>query len=254
MSIRSCALGLAALVALPAAAEDLTIAYKVMAGDKPGTATTWVSSTQFKMADGDNATTFDLKSGRLTFVDNKKKQYWETTTQEMQAALAKMSAQMNEQMQAMPAPLREKMMGAMGGVAESVKVTKGGAAKTVAGYSCQPYVFSMGADPERSPMTMETCNTKDLSWPVQAWDARAAMSGGGMAGNPMGQRFQKMFDEMKKAEGLAVSEVTTMKLMGKTMVTSREVTEVKKGPIPDSVFAIPDGYKKVDSPYAKMAK
>ncbi len=254
MSIRSCALGLAALVALPAAAEDLTIAYKVMTGDKPGTATTWVSSAHFKMADGDNETTFDVKAGRITFVDNKKKQYWETTTQEMQAAMAKVAAQLDEQMKSMPAPLREKMMGAMGGVAESVKVTKAGAAKTVAGYSCQPYVFTLGADPEKAPMTMETCNTKDVTWPAQVWDARVAMSGGGMAGNPMGQRFQKMFDEMKKAEGLPVSEVTTMKLMGKSMVTSREVTEIKKGAIPESVFAVPAGYKKVDSPYAKMAK
>lgn len=254
MSIRSSALGLAALVALPAAAEDLTIAYKVMTGDKPGTATTWVSSTHFKMADGDNETSFDVKAGRITFVDNKKKQYWETTTQEMQAAMSKMAAQLDEQMKAMPAPLRDKMMGAMGGVAESVKVTKAGAAKTVAGYSCQPYVFTLGADPEKAPMTMETCNTKEVSWPAQVWDARVAMSGGGMAGNPMGQRFQKMFDEMKKAEGFPVSEVTTMKLMGKSMVTSREVTEIKKGAIPESVFAVPAGYKKVESPYAKMAK
>lgn len=254
MSIRSCALGLAACFALPAAAEDLTIAYKVMSGDKPGTATTWVSSTHFKMADGESETTFDLKSGRLIVADTKKKQYWETTTQEMQAAMAKVAAQLEEQMKAMPAPLRDKMMGAMGGVADSVKVTKSGDAKTVAGYSCQPYVFMLGADPAKAPMTMETCNTKDLSWPAQIWDARVAMTGGGMAGNPMGQRFQKMFDEMKKAEGFPVSEVTTMKLMGKSMVTTREVTEVKKGAIPESVFAVPAGYKKVDSPYAKMAK
>lgn len=254
MSIRSCALGLAALLASSAAAEDLTIAYKVMAGDKPGTATTWVSSTHFKMAEGDNETTFELKTGRLTFVDNKKRQYWQTTTQEMQAALAKMAAQLDEQMKAMPAPLRDKMMGAMGGASESVKVTKAGAARSVAGYSCQPYVLSLGADPETAPMKMETCNTKELTWPAEVWDARVAMSGGGMANSTMGQRFQKMFDEMKKVEGFAVSEVTTLRMMGKSMVTSREVTEVKKGAIPATVFAVPAGYKKVDSPYAKMAK
>jgi hypothetical protein len=254
MSTRSCALGLAALVAFPAAAEDLTISYKVMSGDKPGTATTWVSATHFKMADAQSETTFDLQSGRLIFADTKKKQYWETTTQEMQAAMSKLAAQLDEQMKAMPAPLREKMMGAMGGVADSVTIKKTGETKTVAGYSCQPYLFTLGAEPEKAPLTVESCNTKDLSWPAQVWDARVAMTGGGAAGNPMGQRFQKLFDEMKKAEGLPVSEVTTMKLMGKSMVTTREVTEVKKGAIPESVFAVPAGYKKVDSPYAKMAK
>jgi hypothetical protein len=33
--------------------------------------------------------------------------------------------------------------------------------------------------------------------------------------------------------------------------TVEEATEVKKGPIPESTFAVPAGYKKVKSPFVK---
>lgn len=255
MSLRTLALGFALSVALPATAQDLTIVYKVMSGDKPGSATTYIGAAGFKQADGDSESIFDPKTGRLTLVDNKKKQYSETTTAEMQAAMQKVNAQMaqmQEQMKSMPPALRDKMMGAMGGIAESVKVAKGGAPRSVAGYSCQPWVLTLGADPENAPIRTETCNTKDIVFPVQAWEARKAMMGGMASGNPMGQNFQKLFDEMKKIEGFAVSETTTIRLLGKAQTTTREVTEIKKGPIPDAVFGAPAGYKKVESPFAKM--
>jgi len=255
MTFRALALG-AALGAAPlAAAEDMTIVYKVTSGDKVASATTYVGAAGLKQADGDTESIVDMKTGRLTFVDNKKKQYWETTAEEMQAAMQKASAQMaemQEQMKNMPPAIRDKMMGAMGAVAESIKVTKGGPTRSVAGYTCQPWVLSMGGDPESAPIRTESCNTTELVFPVQAWEARKAMMGGMGAANPMGQNFQKLFDEMKKIEGLAVSETTTIRLLGKAQTTTREVTEVKKGAIPESVFAPPAGYKRVDSPFAKM--
>jgi hypothetical protein len=42
--------------------------------------------------------------------------------------------------------------------------------------------------------------------------------------------------------------------MGHTTTSSTEVTDVKKGPVPDSAWAVPASYKKVDSPAAKMMK
>ncbi|HET7294845.1 MAG TPA: DUF4412 domain-containing protein [Vicinamibacteria bacterium] len=257
MRLSSRALGLAALVAFPSAAEDLTIAYKVSSGDKTATATTYVGAAGYKHSEGDAESIFDFKTGKLSVVDNKKRQYWETTAEEMQAAMQKMSAQMTqmqEQMKNMPPALRDKMMAGMGAMAESVKATKGGAPRSVAGYSCQPWLITIGGDPESAPIKTETCNTKDIAFPAQAWEARKAMMGGMGGANPMGQNFQKLFDEMKKIEGFSVSETTTLRLLGKAQTTTREVTEVKKGAIPASAFAVPEGYKKVDSPYAKMAR
>lgn len=254
MLTKSRALGLAALLALPAGAEDLTIVYKVMAGDKPGVSTTYIGAAGFKQADGDTESIFAVESGTMTLVDNKKKQYWQTSAEEMQAAMQKVNAQLaqvQEQMKNMPPALREKMAGAMGAAAASIKVTKAGAPKSIAGYTCQPYLLTMGPDPESAPVKSETCNTTQIQFPAQAWEARKAMLGG-MASNPMGQNFQKLYDEMSKIEGFAVSETTTIRMLGKSQTTSREVTEVRKGAIPASAFVPPAGYKKVDSPFAKM--
>jgi hypothetical protein len=55
-----------------------------------------------------------------------------------------------------------------------------------------------------------------------------------------------MAEEMKKIQGTSLAETTTMKIMGKTTVTSKEAVEVKQDPVPESVFAIPAGYKKVE--------
>jgi hypothetical protein len=44
---------------------------------------------------------------------------------------------------------------------------------------------------------------------------------------------------------------SSVKVMMVTSEMKSEATEVKKGPIPDSAFAIPAGYKKKDSPFNK---
>ena len=69
-----------------------------------------------------------------------------------------------------------------------------------------------------------------------------------MAANPMTQRYAKMFEEMKKIKGFTLGETTTISMMGRSMGTSSEAIEVKKGAIPESAFAIPAGYKKIESP------
>jgi hypothetical protein len=43
-------------------------------------------------------------------------------------------------------------------------------------------------------------------------------------------------------------------LMGKTSVTSTEVTEIRSGSIPASAWVLPAGYKKVDSPMLKIPR
>jgi hypothetical protein len=42
--------------------------------------------------------------------------------------------------------------------------------------------------------------------------------------------------------------------MGTAHTSTTEVVEIKKGPIPASAWTIPAGYKRVESPMAKMAK
>jgi hypothetical protein len=70
---------------------------------------------------------------------------------------------------------------------------------------------------------------------------------------PMGPRFQKMVEEMRKVKGFPLATRVSAKMMMVKMDTLTEATEVKKGPIPASAFEVPAGYAKKDPPFKKAA-
>jgi hypothetical protein len=249
-----------ALLAGPAVAEDLTVVFKTTGGKDAGTSTSYYSSEKMRTGDAESETIVDYATGTIVAINHKKKEYSEITLAEMEAAMkaaqVKMeeaNAQMKEQMASMPAAVREKMESMMGGVAGSVTVTKGGT-RQVAGYTCQDYTVAMG-----QALTTKICATTALQFPAPNVDYRKfasfAGSASAMAGNPMFKSMGKMADEMKKIEGFTIAEATSMKMMGRSMDSSKEAVEIMKGPIPASAFdlaAIAPGYKKVAHPVTKM--
>jgi hypothetical protein len=254
---------MASLVAAPVfAAEDLTLVFKTTGHGTAGTSTQYFSSEKMRTTDGENDTIIEYGPGRIVSIDHKKKEYSEVTLDELEAAMkaasAKMeeaNAKMKEQMASMPAAVREKMEQMMGGMASSVTVTKGGT-REVAGYTCQEYTIAMGPS-----MTTKTCATTALQFPAPNVDYRkfASFAGAaaGMAENPMFKGMGKMMDEMRKIQGMTIAESTSLKVMGRSMDSSREAVEIKKGPIPAATFdvaALTKGYKKVANPATKMAK
>jgi hypothetical protein len=66
--------------------------------------------------------------------------------------------------------------------------------------------------------------------------------------------MDQMREKMKDMKGLPLARTTTVSVMGKTTVSSEEVTDIKKGPIPASAWVIPADYKQVESPMARLAK
>lgn len=264
--------GLVTITALPVAAEELTIIGRETATggqgftvvqyiganrialakykDAIGTAVNQGDVKFYSSSDLEDMYVFEPANGTITFVDAKKKEYWTMTKQEMEAAAAKMQAQMKqmeEQMKNMPAGLREKMAGMMGGVAAAVNVQRGQGGRKVAGYSCENWTVTIG-----EMVKQEQCMTTELQLPVQAWDAYKGFAGS-MSG-PMGQGMQQMYEKFKEMKGVPLASTTTVKVLGKAQTSSSEVVEIKKGPIPPSAWTIPPGYKKVESPMAKMAK
>lgn len=243
-----------AVAALPAFAEDLTIVSKETSSNGPERTTSqYFTKERVRHNMGDRDTIFEYAAGKITQIDHKKKEYSEVTVAEMEAQMQKMAAEMekaNAQLQNLPPAVREKMEAMMGGGAGAVTVTKGGTRK-VAGYDTQQYTIAMGPN-----MKTEIWNTTALQLPVPEADLKKFMSFAGsmapMANNPMFKGLSKLTDEMKKIQGFALARTTELHIMGKTTTTTSEATEVKQGPVPASVFAIPAGYKKVDSPMAKM--
>ena len=256
---RSLAIAGSALVfaALPAMAEDLTIVFKDNTG---ATRTDYFTATRMRTSGGDQETIMDFSTGTMTMIDKKKKEYSQITAQEMEAAMKQVQAQM-EQAQAqreqamakVPPEMRakmEQMMGGMGGAfAGAITVTKGGTRK-VAGYDTQQYTISMG-----DTMKHDVWNTTSLQLPFDPAQFRR-MSGfsNPAAFGPMMKGMSKMAEKMKEVQGFTLAETTSIKMMGRGNDTSKEAVEVKKGPIPADAFAVPAGYKKVDSPMLKMGQ
>jgi hypothetical protein len=251
------------LSALPAAAEELTIVSKVTRNNEaPVNATSYIGNTHVRMSEGEGGQDFmiDLQSGNMTVMDGRKKEYFVITPDDIKAVGAKMQEQMKaaepqmkqaqEQMKNMPPQAREAMEKMMGGFAAAVTVEKG-ASKTVAGYSCDVWTLSIG-----SMSKTEECLTTALPFPAQAWDRyremaqsmRSAMASMG----PMGKAMGDLQEKTKDMKGIPLSRSTTVSVMGKSNSTVSEVTEVRKGAIPDSAWQIPTGYKQVEAPFKKM--
>jgi hypothetical protein len=244
-----CALFLAA--GLNAEATDLTVVWQVTSGKQPPTTSTlYLSSAKVRSAQDKADSIFDVTTGKMTTIDHQKKQYWETSMEELDAMLKQADEQMkkmNEQMANMPPAMREKMAGMMGGGgAPAVTVTKGAKARVIAGHSCDQYTIKSG-----DVYSAEHWIAKDVQVPTQYWSMQRAQ----FANNPMLKSFSQVSEELKKLKGFTLSQTVNVKgPMGMSLSTTTEAVEVKEGAIPAATFDVPAGYKKVDSPFAKMLK
>jgi len=95
-------------------------------------------------------------------------------------------------------------------------------------------------------MRMEVFITTALEPPARYFDARKALYA---SLGPMARRFDRMYDEMKKIKGFPLATSLDYRMRVARRQVSTEATEVRKGPIPDSVFVAPSDYKKIDSPF-----
>ena len=239
--IRPLALLALSAFALSASAEDLTITFKSSDG---ATSTQYFSKDRIRMNSDRSDTILEFASGKIVNIDNRKKEYSEMTIAEIDEAMKAMSAQMEQAMANVPPQMREKMAGMMGGAGAEATVTKG-ATKTIAGYPCQTWTIAMG-----TTMTQETCNSTALTPPFDPTNFQKLSR----ISIPMMQGMDKMFKKMAEIQGISLMHHTTMNMMGRKTDTSSEATEIKKGAIPAEAFAIPAGYKQVESPMKKMGK
>ena len=245
---------------IPAAAEDLTIVSKVTSDKNlPTVATSYLGSDHIRMAQGEGQEhIIDVKTGQMTTVDNKKKEYYVVTKQDMLAMQAKMQEQMNspemkkmqEQMKSLPPEMQKKMEAMTGGGAMAMNVQKTGTSRKIAGYNCENWTITMGEFSKT-----EQCLTSELQYPVQAWDAykefAESMKAMMQSMGPMAKGMGPMQEKFKEMRGIPLAHTTSMSIMGHTTNTSSEVTEIRKGPIPPSAWEVPAGYTKVDSPMMK---
>ena len=166
--------------------------------------------------------------GKIITIDHKKKTYTEMTFEQLQQKINEAAKTMNENKEQMEA-LR-KVMGQSFG---PISVTKQGPGETIAGYATEKYLVT-------GPMQMEIWAAPDVKIPAAYYDLMKL----NVPQNPLFD-MGKMYEEMKKINGLGLKTVMTMKVMGRSMTTTTVVTELKKGPIPASTFEVPAGYQAV---------
>jgi len=236
---RGPAAALALALALPAlaTADDLTIVSKVGSprSGTSGTQTQYISAERIRTADTDNDTILDLSTGKLTLINNKRREYSEATLDEMRGFMSQLDAAMANN------PLMERMLGK----ASAVSVAKGAGTKKIAGYDTQQYVLTMGEN-----MRFEIWAAPALETPMQYFDARKALYA---TMGPIGKRFDAMFEEMKKINGFPLATTMDYKMMMVPQQTLTEATEVRRGPIEASAFQVPAGFRKVDSPFKRRS-
>ena len=234
--------------AIPLAAEDLTIVAKHSRGeDPPSITTSYITDSKIRMASGEgNESIVDLATGTITILDNKKKEYSILTKQDLEAAAQSMK-DMESRMQNLPPEIREKMAGAMGSVAQGITVEKGQGSRTIAGFNCDNWVVTLGPNSRQ-----EHCITTQLQFPPAAFDGMKAFADSMRVG-PM-RNMSAVWDKFKDMRGYPLATKFTMTMMGRTIVTNTEVTEVKRGPVAPSAFEVPADYKKVDSVIPKMGQ
>ncbi|MBI4913757.1 MAG: hypothetical protein HY823_13565 [Acidobacteria bacterium] len=218
-------------------AGDLTIVSKNSGKFNEGTSTQYYSAS-FQRHNHEGTKTdqlTDFKAGVMYTIKHKDRKIEKMSFDDLAAAAEGMEAQMakmKEQMANMPEFLRKTM----GMDADSVSVEEV-EKDTVAGRKCRVYKVVVGK------LQMELANDPTLTLPIspEAWarfgKLRGMAMGGGMGG------YKKLYEEMSKLKGVTLRSRSTFPIVGE-MVT--EAVEVKEGPIPAAVFALPEGYKVED--------
>jgi hypothetical protein len=217
--------------------QGLTMTMTTTANGRTTTATHYFSGNASKSvsADGnDSIVRFDQQ--KLISIDNKKKTYSEMTFQQIQEMADKLSNSMagiSENPEA--AAAIKKMMG--GGSSAPLTVTRQGPGEAIAGYATEKYLVA-------GPLDMEIWAAPELKVPTTYYDAVKIR----IPANPMFD-LRQMYDAFKQINGWPVKYVMTMKMMGRTMTTTNEVTSVQKGAIPPAIFEIPAGYQKIQDKF-----
>jgi hypothetical protein len=231
------AAALASVVARPGKAEDLTIVSRVTSPHgTTRTQTQYLASNRIRISDPEWDFIVDTTTGRIRRVDDRRKEYSETSLDDLRAFLDQTEAAMAGR------PLFDRSVGATA----SVTVARGAAPRTIAAHATEPYTLTMG-----DAVRVEVWMAPALEAPPRYFDARKvpyAMMG------PMGWQFDHLLDAMKTIGGLPLAMDVDFRLRTVRRQVKTEALEVKKGPIADAAFTLPPDYKKVEAPFERRGR
>jgi len=179
-------------------------------------------------------------------VNAKEKQYSETTFDEVDSLMSKMSnkaaaasEKMKERMKNLPEAQRKMMEQMIGGAGkgDTVATKNTGEQKNIAGYNCTKYVITQG---EKEVMTVwETLDIKEFAGMRKDFEEFSKRMTARMPG------MSAAIEEYMKLQGFA------METQFGTMMT-QSVTSMEKKTTPASEYEVPSGYTKVKSKWQEQ--
>ena len=217
------------LLAARLSGQDLTVVSKTTFGNAESTSTQFITSQRSRSSSRDNDSIVTFADGKVTFVDHRRKEYWETTAEEMEDHWERTARK-----------LRTSGAGDLWDLRAEPKLEKLPGKRKFAGYDCERWSLSIG-----DALEVDFWAAPGLSAPARYYDGRRVAA---VALGPMGALFQRMYEELKKVKGFPLSTAVIFRTPIFRTETLEEATEVRKGSIPPSTFEVPAGYKKVRSP------
>ena len=220
-----------------AAAEDVTITYKVT-NDEGGTAIRhkYISPGQAEAWSGPDYGFITDSTGKMTRIDHARAQYTETTEEQENAAF--------QQLQRIPAPKSPP-------ADISVSFEKVPGLKTIVGHDCEHYVVTTRrhfGDGRPEPSIVVNRHDYWIAPDLHLETVRARMF-------EMGARILQdapsdVFKDVL-SKGLVLADIWSV---NDRFVASEEAIEFKTGPVDPSVFKPPPGYTKVESLSAQIIR
>lgn len=216
-------------------AEDFTIKKQSTSSGMMGSGGGATSSTEYYSDDAIRSNSSDgtdtiirLDTQKIIIIDNNKKTYSEMSFQQLQELADESMGQLDENSEAMAA-----MKQLMGSGSDSFTVTKEGPGEEIVGYATEKYHM-------QGPMEIYFWAAPDFSIPSKYYDILQST----LPKNPM-MDLGKMYEEYKKINGMILKSEMVIKVMNMEMKITEITTSIQKGPIPASVFQMPEGYRLV---------
>ncbi|HEY6050271.1 MAG TPA: hypothetical protein VIZ58_03420, partial [Thermoanaerobaculia bacterium] len=144
------------LLAAGAAAQDLTVVFKTTFGDHEGTTTQYLTPERSKTSNRDVDSIITFADGKLTMVDHRRKEYWETTSEEMEESWDRMARKM-----------RTSGAGDVFDLRAKPRLEKLTGRQKFAGYECEHWSLQLG-----DALEVDFWAAPSLVVPAKYYDAR----------------------------------------------------------------------------------
>lgn len=214
-------------------AGDLTLTMATTGRGHEGKQTHLWSSRYMRInhPEGQRDTLVDFAQGVHYTIDHKKKVIQKMSWEDLETAMEGMA----ERMKNMPA-FAQKLMG--GGDAQVTVEEQG--SETILGRKCKKWKVTMGST------VMESSNDPSLKPPMPVGSYKRFLRLQHAIGQlgPSASSMLKLGEELAKVQGIALRTHSVLPMVGDLTGVA---TELREGPIPESAFALPEGYKLEDA-------